>query len=80
MKSGVYAGYCLYLAYLFRRYHYRPPPEYTDILSENMEGVKRIANMARANGEVSRVHYECFCLIHFKALFCLLFKLVGEYL
>ena len=58
MKPGVYAGYRSNLTYLFRRYHYRPPPEYTDNL-EYMEGVKRIANMVRANGVVSR-HYKCF--------------------
>ena len=60
MKSRVYAGYCSNLTYLFRRYHYRPPPEYTDNLLEYMEGVKRIANMAQANGEVSTLHYKCF--------------------
>ena len=60
MKPGVYAGYRSNLTYLFRRYRYRPPPEYTDNLREYMEGVKRIANMARANGEVSTLHYKCF--------------------
>lgn len=62
MKPGVYAGYRSNLTYLFRRYRYRPPPEYTDNLREYMEGVKRIANMARANGEVSTLHYKCFCV------------------
>ena len=48
MKPGVYAGYRSNLTYLFRRYRYRPPPEYTDNLREYMEGVKRIANMVQA--------------------------------
>jgi len=60
MKPGVYAGYRSNLTYLFRRYRYRPSPEYSDNLREYMEGVKRIANMARANGEVSRVYFKRF--------------------
>ena len=53
MKPGVYAGYVSSLRYLFKRYHFRPSLDYEDELKDYMEGVKRIANEACQNGEVS---------------------------
>ena len=59
MKPGVYGGYRSNLTYLFQRYQYRPPPVYDANLKEYMEGVKRIANKARAAGQVSILHLYC---------------------
>jgi hypothetical protein len=58
MKPGVYSGYKSNLAFLFKRYRYTPRPGYNVELKEYMDGVKRIANEARAAGEVRR-----YCLI-----------------
>ena len=58
MKPGVYGGYKSNLMFLFKRYRYIPRAGYSVELKEYMDGVKRIANEARAAGEVS-----AYCLI-----------------
>ena len=58
MKPGVYGGYKSNLMFLFKRYKYIPRAGYGVELKEYMDGVKRIANEARAAGEVS-----IYCLI-----------------
>ena len=58
MKPIVYGGYKSNLMFLFKRYRYIPRAGYSVELKEYMDGVKRIANEARAAGEVS-----IYCLI-----------------
>ena len=58
MKPIVYGGYKSNLMFLFKRYRYIPRAGYSVELKEYMDGVKRIANEARAAGEVS-----AYCLI-----------------
>jgi len=58
MKPVVYGGYKSNLMFIFKRYRYIPRAGYSVELKEYMDGVKRIANEARAAGEVS-----AYCLI-----------------
>ncbi len=55
MKPGVYSGYASNLTFLFKRHRFTPRASYTTELRDYMDGVKRLANEGRAQGEVRSV-------------------------
>jgi len=53
MRAGVYSGYRTALNYLFSRYRFIPSQDFKTMVKNYTDGIVRLANDARQNGEVS---------------------------